>query len=100
MNNFSEINEAWWEWYYKDENGNERNKTSKERKDFFNQINEGKIRFKFKGKVWVRTSSSYSSNSGKTKDQSIIFTSEDGEKISIDSSYKNNRKNTYYDEDR
>ena len=38
MTDFNEINEAWWEWYYHDENGIKRNQTTKERKEFYNEL--------------------------------------------------------------
>ena len=90
MFEFTEINEAWWKWYFKDG----RNKTGKERKQFAKEIEEGKHTFIYKDKKWNRTSNNYYSNSGKTKSYSVSFRSEDGIVVKHDSSYKNNRRNS------
>ena len=90
MSEFTEINEAWWDWYYKDN----RNKTGKERKQFAKEKDEGKQPFIYKDKQWGRESNIYYSNSGKTKDRSIYFRANDGTIIDIESSYKRNRKNS------
>ena len=89
MSEFTEINEAWWDWYYK----NNRNKTGKERKQFAKERDEGKHPFIYKGKKWDRTHSDYSSNSGKTKDRSISFGTADGITIDHESGYRKNRRN-------
>ena len=99
MTDFNEINEAWWEWYYHDENGIKRNQTTKERKEFYNELEKENFKFIFKGKSWKRLSVRYASNSGKTNDKTIIFQSEDGEEISKESFFKNNRKNSFLDRD-
>ena len=90
MSEFTEINEAWWDWYFKDG----RNKTGKERKQFAKEKDEGKHPFVYKDKQWGRVNSIYYSNSGKTKDRSIAFHADDGTVIDHESSYKNNRKNS------
>ena len=91
MTEFTELNDAWWNWYY---DGDKRNQTSKERKQFSKEKEEGLHSFIFKEKEWDRSSNKYSSNSGKTYDSEILFVSEDGEKVGIESRNKNNRRHT------
>ena len=91
MIDFNDINKAFWnDFYYKDG----RNKTSKERKQFSKEMQEGLHPFIYEGKKWTRDTSRYSSNTGKTYDTQITFVSEDGEKINIESNNKYNRRNT------
>ena len=87
---FTEINEAWWDWYYKDD----RNKTGKERKQFAKEMAEGLHRFIYKDKKWSRDNTDYYSNSGKTRDRSISFCAADGTIVDIESNYKRNRRNS------
>ena len=89
MIKLADINQAFWnDFYYKDG----RNKTSKERKQFAKEKMEGLHPFVYDGKKWERISRKYSSNSGKTYDSTITYVAEDGEKVSIESHNKNNRK--------
>ena len=46
MSEFTEINEAWWDWYYQDG----RNKTGKQRKEFFREREAGLHPFIYKDK--------------------------------------------------
>ena len=91
MTEFTEINHSFWNDYFKIND-----KTRKEVKQFWEEMHL--YPFIFNGKEWKRKSIKYKSNSGKTYDSTIVFVAEDGEKVGIESSNKNNRRYTRGDE--
>jgi|TARA_R110002020_G_scaffold102529_2_gene240697 hypothetical protein len=91
MSEFTEINNAFWNDHFKIDN-----KTRKEIKQFWKEMDEGLHPFIYNGKKWKRSRSDYKSNSGKTFDSTITFVAEDGETISIESNNKYNRRHTLW----
>ena len=89
MTEFTEINYAFWNDYFKINS-----KTRKEIKQFSKEMRDGLHPFIYNGKKWGRSSENYYSNSGKTYDSEIVFVAEDGERVGIESSNKHNRRHT------